>query len=226
MASETRLRLYSYWRSSASYRVRIGLALKGLRAEYVAVNLAAGGGEQNQPAYRAVNPQGRVPSLEMDGRVLTQSLAILEYLEEVYPEPPLLPRDAFGRARVRALAGIVACDIQPLQNLAVTQYLRGRHAFDDAAVTAWLEEWIGRGLAALEAGLAGNHETGRFCHGDEPGLADACLVPQCYAAARFGIEVSRYPTIARIDAACRELDAFRQAAPEAQPDVAVRSFPD
>ena len=218
MIATTHLRLYSYWRSSASYRVRIALGMKGLRADYAAVNLAAGGGEQNQPAYRAVNPQGRVPSLEVDGHVLTQSMAILEYLEEAHPEPPLLPADAFGRARVRALARIVACDIQPLQNLAVTQYLRG-HGFDDAAVKGWLHEWIGRGLAALEAGLTRGSGTGRFCHGDRPGLADVCLVPQCYAAARFGIGLGAYPVIARIDAACRELDAFRKAAPEAQPDA-------
>ena len=215
----TNLRLYSYWRSSASYRVRIALGIKGLRFDYLAVNLAKSGGEQNQPAYRAVNPQGRVPSLEVDGRVLTQSMAILEYLEEAHPAPALLPADVFGRARVRSLANIVACDIQPLQNLVVTQYLQGRLGLDDAAVKAWLQEWIGRGLAALEASLERDHATSRFCHGDQPTLADVCLVPQCYAATRFGIELGRYPTIARINAACQEREDFRRAAPEAQPDA-------
>jgi maleylacetoacetate isomerase len=219
MSAAARSRLYSYWRSSASYRVRIALALKGLPYDYLAVDLAKGGGEQNQPAYRAVNPQGRVPALETDGRILTQSLAILEYLEETHPQPPLLPADAFGRARVRSLAGIVACDIQPLQNLVVTQYLRDRLGVDDATVKAWLQEWIGRGLAALEARLAHEPGTGRFCHGDHPGMADACLVPQVYAAQRFGVDLARFPTVARIDATCRALAAFRHAAPEAQPDA-------
>jgi maleylacetoacetate isomerase len=211
------LKLYSYWRSSASYRVRIALALKGLPYDYIAVDLTKDGGQQNQAAYRGVNPQGRVPSLEAEGRILTQSLAILEYLEEAYPEPALLPRDPFGRARVRSLAGIIACDIQPLQNLCVTQYLKDRLSLDDPAVKTWLREWIGRGLEALEARLAGERDTGRFCHGDRPTMADACLVPQCYAATRFGVEAG--PTVARIDAACRELQAFRDAAPEAQPDA-------
>jgi maleylacetoacetate isomerase len=220
MIAEPRPRLYSYWRSSASYRVRIALALKGLPYDYLAVDLAKGGGEQNQPAYRAVNPQGRVPALETDGRVLTQSLAILEYLEETHPEPPLLPADAFGRARVRSLAGIVACDIQPLQNLVVTQYLRDRLGIDDVAVKTWLQEWIGRGLTALETRLAREPETGQFCHGEHPGMADACLVPQVYAARRFGVDLARFPTVARIDATCRALESFRRAAPEAQPDAA------
>jgi maleylacetoacetate isomerase len=213
------LHLYSFWRSSASYRVRIALEMKGLRYDYRAVDLLKSGGEQNQPAYRAVNPQGRVPSLEVDGYVLTQSMAILEYLEEAHPAPALLPEDVFGRARVRSLANIVACDIQPLQNTSVTQYLQGRLGLDDAAVKSWLQEWIGRGLAAFEACLERDRATSRFCHGDQPTLADVCLVPQCYTAARFGVDVARYPTIARINARCRELKEFQRAAPEEQPDA-------
>lgn len=212
------LRLYSYWRSSASYRVRIALELKSLRYEYLPVHLLRDGGEQHGAAFRGVNPQGRVPALEVADQVITQSLAILEYLEESHPHPALLPPDANGRARVRSLALLIACDIQPLQNIAVTRYLKEPLGHDQAAITAWLHEWIGRGLTALEARLAGEPETGRFCHGDAPGMADACLVPQCHAAARVGVDVTRYPTIAGIDANCRELVAFARAAPEAQPD--------
>jgi maleylacetoacetate isomerase len=213
------LGLYSYWRSSASYRVRIALALKGLEHEYRAVHLLRDGGEQHGPAYRAVNPQARVPALEADGRVITQSLAILEFLEEAWPRPALLPVGLHARARVRSLALTVACDVQPLQNIAVTQYLKKTLGADEAALTAWLHEWIGRGLAAVEARLAGDGDTGRFCHADAPTIADACLVPQCYAARRVGIDVARYPTIARIEATCTELEAFRRAAPDAQPDA-------
>jgi maleylacetoacetate isomerase len=212
------LRLYSYWRSSASYRVRIALELKNLPYDYLPVHLVRNAGEQNQPAYRKVNPQGRVPALETEGRILTQSLAILEYLEETHPQPALLPVDALGRARVRSIAMLIACDIQPLQNLVVTQYLQATMKADEAAVRAWLHEWIGRGLTALEARLA-DAGTGRFCHGDAPTLADACLVPQCYTAGRFGIDIARYPRIAAIEANCRELEAFRRAAPDAQPDA-------
>lgn len=200
--------------------MRIVLALKKLPFEYSAVDLVKNAGEQNQPAYRSVNPQGRVPSLEVEGRIVTQSLAILEYLDEMHPEPPLLPADVLGRARVRSLADIVACDIQPLQNLCVTAYLRDRLGLDDGAVKAWLREWIGRGLEALETRLAREPETGRFfCHGDQPTMADACLVPQCYAAERFGVDFTRYPTVGRINEACRGLEAFKAAAPAAQPDA-------
>jgi len=219
MSRAPKLRLYSYWRSSASYRVRIALELKGLAFDYLPVHLVKNAGEQHQSAYRAVNPQGRVPALEVDGHVVTQSPAILEYLEEAYPQPPLLPGDAFGRARVRSLAMIIVCDIQPLQNIAVTQYLKKPLGLGEAAVGAWLHEWIGRGLTAVEARLARDRETGRFCHGDTPTHADACLVPQCYAAGRVGLDLTAWPAIARINAECRELEAFRRAAPEAQPDA-------
>jgi maleylacetoacetate isomerase len=218
--NETRkLRLWSYWRSSASYRVRIALNLKGLPYETLPVHLVRGGGEQHQPAYLAVNPQARVPALDAGGGVVTQSLAIIEYLEEAHPRPALLPADPVARARVRSLALTIACDIQPLQNIAVTQYLKTMLRADDAAITAWLHEWIGRGLAAVEALLARDPESGRFCQGDSPSLADACLVPQCYAARRVGLDLGPYPTVARIDDACRELEAFRRAAPEAQPNA-------
>lgn len=212
-------RLYGFWRSSASYRVRIALALKGLPYDYVAVNLARNGGEQFQSAYRAINPQSRVPALQFDGQFLLQSMAILEWLDETHPLPPLLPEEPLARARVRSLAQIIAADIQPLQNVAVTNYLRRELGATDDTVRAWLGEWIGRGLAALEARLASEAGTGRLCHGDSPTHADCCLVPQCYAARRFGVDPAGFPAIARIEAACLELEAFRVAAPERQPDA-------
>jgi maleylacetoacetate isomerase len=213
------IRLHSYWRSSASFRVRIGLNLKGLAYEYVPVHLMRGGGEQFGAAYRALNPQARVPTLEVDGQVLTQSMAILEWLDEAYPQPPqLLPADAFGRARVRSLAQLIVADIQPLQNTSVVRYLKEKHAFSDKDNADWLKEWIGRGLTALEARLAAERQTGRYCHGDAPTLADACLVPQCYASRRFGVDPEIYPTIYAIERACLALPAFRDAGPDSQPD--------
>jgi maleylacetoacetate isomerase len=213
------LALYSFWRSSASYRVRIALGLKSLPYDYHAVNLARGAGEQFDAAYREVNPQARVPALRSGGHVLLQSIAILEWLEEAHPVPALLPADPFARARVRSLAQLIAADIQPLQNISVTKYLREKLGAGDAAVTAWLREWIGRGLAAFEARLASEAGTGRFCHGDSPTHADCCLVPQLYAARRFGVDPTGYPTIARVEAVCLGLEAFRVAAPERQPDA-------
>ena len=215
------LQLYTYWRSSASYRVRIALGIKRLEFISHSVHLMRGGGEQHSAAFRKVNPQGRVPALiEPDGRIITQSLAIMEYLEETRPQPPLLPEDAAGRARVRALAQIIACDIQPLQNTSTTNYLRAHFAADSEQIKGWMAEFIGKGLAAVEEQLAEAGSTGRFCHGDAPGLADCCLVPQCYAARRFGIEVdaARFANVARIDSACRQLPAFQNAAPQEQPD--------
>jgi maleylacetoacetate isomerase len=213
------LTLYSFWRSSASYRVRIALGLKSLPYDYIAVNLARGAGEQFEAAYRAVNPQSRVPALQSDGHVLLQSIAILEWLEEAHPVPPLLPEGSFARARVRSLAQLIAADIQPLQNTSVTKYLRETLGADDDAVGAWLREWIGRGLTAFEARLASEDGTGLFCHGDSPTHADCCLVPQCYAARRFGVDPAGFPTIARVEAACLALEGFRAAAPELQPDA-------
>ncbi|WP_426662506.1 maleylacetoacetate isomerase [Rhodanobacter aciditrophus] len=211
--------LYGYWRSSAAYRVRIALALKGLAWESRPVHLVKDGGEQHAAGYAAMNPQQMVPTLRDGERVLMQSLAIMEYLEETRPEPPLLPADARGRARVRALAQLVACDIHPLGNLRVLQYLERELGAGEAQRGAWSRHWIASGFAAMEAMLAGNAATGRYCHGDTPGLADACLVPQVYNARRWKLPLDDYPTIRRIDAACGELEAFRGAAPEAQPDA-------
>ena len=217
MASD--LVLYGYWRSTAAYRVRIALNLKGLAFENRPVHLVRGGGEQHAPAYAALNPLELVPSLRDGERTLTQSLAIMEYLDETRPEPPLLPADAEGRARVRALAQLVACDIHPLGNLRVLQYLERELGVGEAQRGAWSRHWIATGFAALEAMLAGNAATGRYCHGDTPGLADACLVPQVYNARRWKLPLDDYPTIRRIDEACGELEAFRLAAPEAQEDA-------
>jgi len=213
------LRLYSYWRSSASWRVRIALELKGLPYEYVPVHLIRNGGEQHGSAYKAINPQSRVPTLEVDDLRITQSLAMIEWLEDTHPEPALLPADPAGRARARSLAQLVACDIQPLQNLSTSQYLADAMQLPDDKVNQWLVDWIRRGMTALEARLALEPGTGRFSHRDEPTIADACLVPQCYAAARFGVDPGTFPTIARIDAACSALPAFQRAEPAAQPDA-------
>ena len=211
--------LHGFWRSSATYRVRIALGLKGLAADYRPVNITAGGQQQFSADYLRLNPEGRVPALEVDGQVLTQSWAILEWLEETHPQLALLPADAFGRARVRALAQLVVADIQPLQNLGPTNYLAGELGATPDQVAAWLKHWITRGLTAFEAQLARDVATGQFCHGAVPTLADACLVPQCYAARRYGVDIAQFPLIARIEAACQALPAFQAAAPERQPDA-------
>jgi maleylacetoacetate isomerase len=210
--------LYSYWRSSAAYRVRIALNLKGIAYETRAVHLVANGGEQHSPSYRALNPQELLPTLIDGTAVLTQSLAILEYLEETRPEPPLLPSDPLGRARVRALAQAVAVDMHPLANLRVLNALGTQFGASQEQRVAWTQHWITVCFDGLEAMLAG--QDGRFCHGNTPGMADACLVPQVYNARRWKVPMERYPTIARIDGECAVLAAFAQAAPEAQPDYA------
>ena len=212
--------LYGYWRSSAAYRVRIALNLKGLDYENRPVHLKRDGGEQHAPDYATMNPQELVPCLRDGARTLVQSLAIMEYLDETRPGLPLLlPADAPGRARVRALAQAVACDIHPLGNLRVLQRLGAQFGAQNEQIMAWMQHWITTGFRALESMLARDSATGRHCHGDVPGLADACLVPQCYNARRWGVSLDDYPTIRRIHEACNELEAFRAAAPEAQPDA-------
>ncbi len=210
------MKLYGYFRSSAAFRVRIALNLKGLAYETASIHLRRG--DQARPDYRAVNPQGLVPTLEIDGRTMIQSLAIIEYLDETHPEPPLLPETAAERARVRALAEIVACDIHPINNLRVLRYLARNYGRDEAAIGVWYNHWIDAGFQALEALLAGDPATGTFCHGNQPGLADITLVPQTVNAERYRLDMTPYPTIARIFAACMELPAFRAAHPDNQPD--------
>ena len=214
------LELYSYWRSSASYRVRIALNVKALPYVLHAVNLTKDGGEQFGAAYRAVNPQSRVPTLVHDGQRFTQSLAIIEYLDETFPDHRLIPRNPVDRARVRMLSQIIACDIQPLQNTSTTLYLKNTLHVEDAAVTTWLREWIVRGLDAYNAHLERDHLSGKFSHGDTPTMADCCLVPQLFAASRFGVEVTRYPRLALIGENCAALSAFQHAHPSKQPDAA------
>ncbi|TDR51852.1 maleylacetoacetate isomerase [Halomonas ventosae] len=210
--------LYGYFRSSAAYRVRIALNLKGLAYDQAPLNLVQG--EQLAETNLARNPQGLVPSLITDeGVTLTQSMAICEYLDERYPEPPLLPEDITERARVRALAQVVACEIHPLNNLRVLKHLVGELGVDEETKLAWYRHWIAEGFQALESLLTAEAGTGDFCHGDTPSLADICLVPQVYNAERFECDLSAYPTIQRISANCRALPAFQQAAPEAQPDA-------
>lgn len=212
------MQLYSYFRSSAAYRVRIALNLKGLSYEYLGVHLLKNGGEQLTEAYRDVNPTALVPTL-IDGDVaLGQSMAIIEYLDETHPEPALLPADAVGRARVRAIAQTIACDTHPLNNLRVLKYLKRELNIGDDDRNAWYRHWVDLGLGAVETLLANSSATGKFCHGDTPGLADLCLVPQVYNARRLECDLSAMPNIVRIDAACRELQAFDLAAPDKQPD--------
>ena len=213
------MRLYTYFRSSAAYRVRIALNLKGLAWEAASVHLVRGGGEQHQPDYRALNPNGLVPALDDHGLLLTQSLAIIEYLDETHPEPALLPGDAVARARIRAIAQTISCDVHPINNLRVLQYLTRELGASDAQKTAWYRHWTELGLEAVEAMLAGDAHTGVFCHGDTPTLADCCLVPQVFNARRFGCDLSAMQTLLRIVERCEAIEAFRLAAPEIQADA-------
>ncbi len=212
------MKLYGYFRSSAAFRVRIALNLKGLSPETELVNLQAG--EQSSATYRAINPQGRVPALEDGGAILVQSMSIMEYLDELYPDPPFLPQDALGRARVRGLANVIACDIHPLNNLAVLNYLKAEFGAGTDAVNGWYRHWVKQGFDGIEPILAGSPDTGAYCHGDAPGLADICLVPQVFNAQRFDCDLSGYPTILRINDACLKHQAFDRALPGNQPEAA------
>jgi maleylpyruvate isomerase len=211
------MRLHGYFRSGTSHRVRIALNLKGLAYEQVPIHLVKG--EQRQEPYRRLNPQGLVPLLEDGEARVSQSLAIIEYLERKQPDPPLLPADAVGQARVRSLALICACEMHPLNNLRVLQHLKRTLGLDQAQRDAWCRHWMEEGFAALEQRLAGEAETGRFCHGDRPTMADACLIPQVVSAARWGTDMTPYPTVRTIHAACMELEPFIRAMPANQPDA-------
>lgn len=213
------MKLYTYFRSSAAYRVRIALKLKGLDYEAVPVHLLKDGGEQLSANYRKINPSALVPALQDERGTLTQSMAILEYLEETHPDVPLLPPDPLGRARVRELCQIVACDIHPLNNLRVLRYLVHTLNISEEAKTEWYRHWVRDGLAALEGHLARDPGAADFCHGETPTLADCFLVPQVFNAQRFNIDLSPYPNVARINANCTQLPAFAHAHPSQQPDA-------
>jgi len=210
--------LHTYFRSSASYRVRIALNLKGLDAKHVPVHLTRDGGEQFNAEFRALNPQALVPVFADGAVVLSQSLAIIEYLDERHPTPPLLPASIEGRARGRQVALAIACDIHPLNNLRVLKYLGGTLGTSEDAKNDWVKHWIGLGFQALEAELSRSRE-GPFCVGAQPTIADCCLVPQLFNAQRFGVDLSPYPTLTSIDAACAALPAFAEAHPAVQPDA-------
>lgn len=210
--------LYTYFRSSAAYRVRIAMNLKGLQADPVYVHLNRNGGEQYDDAYKAVNPQALVPALVEDGMVLSQSLAIIEYLDEQYTDKPLLPKAPIERAHVRQLALGIACDIHPLNNLRVLKYLSGTLGVNDAQTSDWIANWITLGLQAVEAELA-RHPAGRFCFGDTPTVADCCLVPQVFSAQRFSVDLSACPWVLAVYEHCQTLPAFIDAQPGRQPDA-------
>jgi maleylpyruvate isomerase len=213
------MKLYTYFRSSAAYRVRIALNLKGLEYDAVPVHLLRGGGEQLQANYVKMNPSGLVPTFQDDYITLTQSMAILEYLEDEYPEVPLLPKDAAGRARVRELAQIVACDIHPVNNLRVLRYLVNDLGLSEEVKTQWYRHWLLGGLDVLEKHLARDPSAGPLCHGYLPTIADCFLVPQVFNAQRQGADIAAYPNIARINATCVEIPAFVAAHPSNQPDA-------
>ena len=210
------MKLYTYFRSSAAYRVRIALNLKGLKSEMISVHLQKEGGLNRKPDYRAINPHMRVPALQIDsGEVLTQSLAIIEYLDEVKPEPPLLPRDPVARAKVRALAQLIACDIHPLNNVGPLRYLKNQLGQDQPKIDAWYHHWVMDGFDALESMI----QPGPYAFGSAVTLADVCLVPQVYNARRLKVPLDRYPKIVAVDAACTKLAAFDRAKPENQADA-------
>jgi maleylacetoacetate isomerase len=211
------MKLYGYFRSSASYRVRIALNMKGLEYEQASIHLTKG--KQYEPEFSAISPQSLVPVLEHEGRLLTQSLAIVQFLDERYPEPPLMPADPYERHRVRSLALLIASEIHPLNNVRVLGYLTRTLGVGDEQKQAWYAHWVRTGFDALERRLADEAETGRFCHGDRPGFADIALVPQVANANRFNVDLGPYPTIRRINDECLKLEPFRKAMPQNQPDA-------
>lgn len=213
------MKLYTFFRSSASYRVRIALNLKGLSYESAAIHLRRGGGEQLMPAYTALNPQALVPALEDNGRILTQSLAIIEYLDETHPNSPLLPKDPADKALVRSMALVIACEVHPIQNLRVLNYVKASYNQSDEQVNKWAQHWIDLGLSALQEMIVAQPKRGQFCYGDTPTLADICLIPQLGNARRYSCDLSRYPTILAIEKNCNAIAAFADAAPEKQPDA-------
>jgi len=210
------MKLFGFFRSSAAFRVRIALNLKGLAYEDAFIHLRRS--EQSGEDYLLVNPQGLVPTLEIDGQTLIQSMAIVEYLDETHPQPALLPLDPVGRARVRALAAIVSCDIHPINNLRVLRYLARSLGHDQPTIETWYNHWIATGFKAFERLLVEDRRTGEFCDGNRPGLADIALVPQVVNSERYQLDLSPYPTLARIYANCMKLDAFAAAHPNNQPD--------
>ena len=211
--------LHTYFRSSAAYRVRIALNLKGLNARHVSIHLNRGGGEQFSESFRALNPQALVPVWTDDAVSMSQSLAIMEYLDERHPAPPIMPPTIEARAKVRQLAAAMACDIHPLNNLRVLKYLTNSLGASDAARDEWVKHWTILGLEALEAEVGRDRTSAPFCVGAQPTIADCCLVPQLFHAQRFGVDLAPYPTLRAIDAACQALPAFRDAHPSVQPDA-------
>ena len=211
------LKLYGYWRSSAAFRLRIALNLKGVPYAPVSVNIAPGQSAQKQADFKAMNPQMRVPVLETPEGLLTQSMAILEWIEETYPDHPILPVGAYERATCRAFADVIACDIHPLNNLSVLTALKQDLSADKAQVSHWYADWILRGFEALEGVARGRKQT--FLYGDAPSLAEICLIPQIYNARRFNVDLTAFPALVEVDRACMALKAFERAAPENQPDV-------
>jgi maleylacetoacetate isomerase len=213
------MKFYGYFRSSAAYRCRIAFNLKDVQPTFESVHLRSG--KQQSAEFLQLNPQGLVPALDVDGRLLTQSLSIIEWLDETHPAPPFLPKDAFDRAHVRALALSIACDIHPLQNLRVLNYLKAELGQTQAATDIWCRHWIEPGLAAFETTLVNSGTAGTFCFGDTPSLADICLVPQIFSATRFGADVSKLATLQRITASCAAHPAFAAAHPSKQPDAEI-----
>lgn len=209
------MKLYDYFRSTASFRVRIALTIKHISYEKIPVHLVNNGGEQHQASYLALNPQGLVPTLDENGHIISQSLAIIEYLEDICPTPALLPTNPFAKAQVRSLALLVACDMHPLNNLRVLNRLREQFDADEDQIMSWYHHWLKEGFDAFEARLQALPHKHPFCYGTEPGMADVCLIPQVYNARRFGFAMSDYPLINEIEAHCMSLAAFKNSAPEA-----------